>query len=224
MFQEMEKKRVAEEAQLRELGIFVNYIKPVVHQGKRVWALGDRIYLRPNPNETFHEFVIWVLQDTLGKEWFDGEEKKPLEKQHFVYRCFMQFCEWSRAHATPENAVAQGGWMVKPDGWSQSLLALAFDVASLQHAGRLPDDLVERLKGYDSYQGVRYELGVAAVFARLGFDIDFVEPGKDGLKHCEFIARHQQSGMAIGVEAKSRHREGVPRARRPSAFRWRAVP
>lgn len=207
-FMELNRRRLAEIAHLRELGIYVNYIKPVIHQGKKVWLLGSRVYYGHDEHETFHEFVIFVLQHTLGKEWFDAEEAKQEADQHFVYRCFIEFHRWKPTQVRQQNPEGNG-WSSIPDGWGQSLISLAFDVASLQHANRLPEDLLQRLKDYEAYQGARYEISVAAIFARLGFDIGFIEPKRHGPKHCEFIARHQQSGVEIAVEAKSRRRQGV---------------
>jgi hypothetical protein len=69
--------------------------------------------------------------------------------------------------------------------------------------------LLERLKHRDQYQGARYEIAIAAVFARLGFDIEFLDSKKLAGRHCEFIARHSEKGITVAVEAKSKHRPGV---------------
>lgn len=208
VFRRKQEREDAKKARLRAMGIYINYVNPVIFKGKRVWALGSRVYVNRNPNETFHEFVIWLLQDTLGKSWFDEESKKPENEQHFVYRCFIEYGNWSRKMGTPENKVGEL-WAAPPSGWVQALAALAYDTASLLHSNALRVELLERLKGYESYQGARYEIGVAAIFARLGFNIDFIQPKRGGPKHAEFIASHQQTGMKIAVEAKSRHRLGV---------------
>lgn len=52
-------------------------------------------------------------------------------------------------------------------------------------------------------------MAVAAIIARAGFDITFLDDMQTSKKHCEFIAKYGYTGEEIGVEAKSRHRKGV---------------
>lgn len=91
----------------------------------------------------------------------------------------------------------------------KSLITLAFDIATLRHASNLPEILLERLRNQREYQGARYEIMVAAIFTRLGFTINWLDEEVINEPHCEFIARHNNSGTEIAVEAKSRHRSGV---------------
>lgn len=210
MFHEIELKKLIQKEKLKSLGILINCINPLIHLGHKVWIIGRRLYYNRPRNETFHEFIVFVLQVTLGKEWFDAEAQKPKIEQHHIFRCFVEHGEWSRRNGNiPENQVNETIWGAKPDGWSIELLSLAFDVASLQHTEKLPNQLINSLKDFNEYQGARYEIMVAAVFARLGFDIVFFDAKKRGAKHCEFIATHRESGFKIAVEAKSRHRAGV---------------
>jgi hypothetical protein len=44
---------------------------------------------------------------------------------------------------------------------------------------------------------------------RSGFDIYFLDDKESSTKHCEFIATHRKQGIQVGVEAKSRRRQGV---------------
>jgi hypothetical protein len=70
----------------------------------------------------------------------------------------------------------------------------------------VPTELRARLRHPDQFQGARYELSVAAIFARLGFEIEWIVPGVEPSP--EFIARQPGQGTAIAVEAKSKHRPG----------------
>jgi hypothetical protein len=90
-------------------------------------------------------------------------------------------------------------------------MSLAWDVATLIHAADLPDGLVERLRSSEQFQGARYEIAIAAIFARLDCEIRFLDEDEElrGVKHVEFEATHRPTGQAIAVEAKSRHRPGV---------------
>jgi len=49
-----------------EYGVHVNYVSPISYQGRRVWALGAKVYPNRPPKETFHEFLLHVLKTTLG--------------------------------------------------------------------------------------------------------------------------------------------------------------
>jgi hypothetical protein len=48
-----------------------------------------------------------------------------------------------------------------------------YDVYTLRRVGSLPESLITRLKSDDQFQGARYEIAVAAVFA------DYDAPSRD---------------------------------------------
>jgi hypothetical protein len=68
---------------------------------------------------------------------------------------------------------------------------------------------VERLRLKKSFQATKYEIAVAAILTRAGFQIEFLDPSKQTGKHCEFLARHPRHPVAIHVEVKSRVRDGI---------------
>lgn len=51
---------------------------------------------------------------------------------------------------------------------------------------------------------MRYELHVAAVFVRAGFDIKFEDESDGNTTHCEFTATYKRTGKRFSVEAKRR--------------------
>lgn len=182
---------------------------PDLFKGKKIWALGSRIFSRNQPNETFHDFIIFILAESLGQPWLKEQQAKDALERHFIATCFLKFQEW-RAKIIEKTGTSPGEkWVGVPDGWSKSLACLAFDVASLQHTQQLPERILDRLRKTADYQGARYEIAIAAIFARLGFSIEWVESHRGGPKHCEFIATHTKSNIKIAVEVKSRHKEGV---------------
>jgi hypothetical protein len=126
-------------------------------------------------------------------------------------KCFEEYHAFARAMLTPENQQDESRWAAEPNGYVLHLLSLAWDVASLIHASNLPAALANRLRDARPYQGARYEIGVAALFARLDCEIRFLDEDEElrGQKHVEFVATHRPTGQQIAVEAKSRHREGV---------------
>jgi hypothetical protein len=195
-----------------EYGVHINYVLPTEYQGRKVWAIGTRVYADRPPNETFHEFLLHVLRGTLGgKEWRDSEMAKPEGERHFVMKCFEEYDAFTRSMLTPENRQDEGRWAAQPNGYVLYLLSLAWDVASLINVSNLPDVLVERLRDPVAHQGARYEIAVAATIARLDCEIRFLDEDEElrGQKHVEFVATHRPTGQQIAVEAKSRHRAGV---------------
>jgi hypothetical protein len=89
----------------------------------------------------------------------------------------------------------------------KALLCLGYDLYTVEHHGALPKPLVRRLRDPEQFQGARYEVAVAAVFARTGYDIKWITATDRKLP--EFIARHPRMNTEVAVEAKSRHRPGV---------------
>jgi len=193
---------------LEPLGIYVDFVKPVVHKGKKFWSLGSRLYYERPPNETFHEFIIFVLTQTIGESWRLKQEELHYKDKHFIYKSYLKYNEWRNKNAQPENREGKL-WAAKPDGYTRALISLAFDVCSLVHREHLPENLLSRLLNHDQYQGARYEIAIAAIFARLGYKITFLdEEGIKG-KHPEFIAENLTTKEKIAVEVKSKHRKGV---------------
>jgi SEC-C motif len=191
---------------LREqYGIYISFVAPAQYQGQKVWAIGSRLYPNRPPKETFSEFIISVLGGTLGEQWIAEQESHQEDGRHFVRRAYSKAMEWTRTMEVQEDGLLAGA----PNGWMQYLVSLAFDVVSLIQAAEVPESLVQRLRTHDQYQGARYEVAVAAIFARLGCRIEFIVDEEHPEKHPEFIAVHPEMGVRVAVEAKSRHRPGV---------------
>lgn len=201
-------KVAAEQEYLKQAGIHINYVEPIMFKGKKVFALGSRVYPNCPPNTTFHEFIIQILKETIGLDWFCEQAKLSPEERHFISLCLEKLGEWIARNEKTAERVKGEIWGAKPDGYSKSLLLLAFDVCSLIHTHSLPPKLLERLKSRDQYQGARYEIAIAAIFARLNCEIQFTDE-RSKSKHCEFIATHRPTNVSLAVEAKSRHRSGV---------------
>lgn len=173
------------------------------YQGQRFRVVGDQIIARP-PTETFHEFLWGLLRTTLGEEWWEAERTLAELDRHQIIRWFDALVRWKEETAREENRI-EGGWRAAPSGDVQALMAVAYDVYTLQHAMALPARLIARLRDHAEFQGAKYEIAVAAILRRAGFTLEFLEGSG---RHCEFIARYP-SGLRLGVEAKSRRRPGV---------------
>jgi hypothetical protein len=78
----------------------------------------------------------------------------------------------------------------------------------IKHNAKLQARILERLRHADQFQGARFELCVTASMVVAGFEINYEDESDRIRKHAEFVAKHP-SGLAVAVEAKSRHRDGV---------------
>lgn len=210
----MAKQAAAQEYDRRlrdEFGLYRRILSPIVWQGRKVWAMRNRVYLNQPPNQTFHEFIVMVLLRTLGEDWRDAQQSLPEDERHFVYRCYEQFQDFKIAHGDPDEIAERGYTSAEMNGWVRYLLSLAWDIAALNYAGEPPDELISRLRDRTQYQGARYELAVAATFARLGCSIRWLDadPSLGSGKRVEFEATFEPTGNKVAVEAKSRTRPGV---------------
>jgi len=175
-------------------------------KGHRMRAVGNHLYFRPE-QETFHEFLIWMLWRMLNPKWLREVMEQQGPRQHQLARWFLAYQPWQRSGQRPENEV-EGGWRMPPSGDVQSLIALAYDIYHLLHSGNFWGKVFRRLRDFEQFQGARYEIAIAAIFSRLGYKLAYHKGGTDE-RHPEFIAAHPKTNNEIAVEAKSRHRPGV---------------
>ncbi|MBB5340856.1 hypothetical protein [Tunturiibacter gelidoferens] len=105
-----------------------------------------------------------------------------------------------------DDGVSTGHTLTGP---AKAYQCFGYDLYWLQLVHRLPESLIGRLKDFRAFQGARYEVLAAAVFARAGFEIEWIDDTKAAGKHPEFIAMHKRTGRKVGVETKSRQRPGA---------------
>jgi hypothetical protein len=124
------------------------------------------------------------------------------------------FCQFQARQSYGPDGIASGD----PDGPSLSYITLAYDLYLLGDHQQLRKRFVERLKRPEEFQGARYELYVAAVMIRAGFDLELENERDSSRPHGEYRATHRRSKEVFAVEAKSRHLPGVlgyPGERKP---------
>jgi hypothetical protein len=182
-----------------------------LYQGKRVRAVGNQIVFRP-PEETKHEFFVHVLANTLGDQWKQSQDKLPPEERHLIIDWVDAWDEMRRdggAKALDRREEQPGIYSSTATGDLAALIALAYDLYSLRHAMvlRPEDPIVKRLGNRDQFQGARYEIAVAAIFVRAGYQVEWIT--ETSRKLPEFIARRDGGRVEIAVEAKSRPRPGL---------------
>lgn len=177
-------------------------MKSFVWKGHRWRAIWNGIHFRPL-TETLHDFLLILMKWTLGKEWLEAQAKLPLENQHAVFKWLGAFND------LPNSPLRLSKGVYVPSGPISAALGLAYDLYFLQLVNKLPSSLVDRLRDRVQFQGARYEIAIASVFARAGFEIELLDEKVKKEKHCEFIAKHRRAGTEVYVEAKSRVRQGV---------------
>jgi hypothetical protein len=183
---------------------YLDLVPSVIWDGHRWRAVFNRLYYRP-PEETFHEFLISVVQWTFGETWWKRQIRTPEKDRHVIVKWKYLFAALTKA--SPKDSAGPP-YATPANGPVWALLSLGYDLFCLQAKNKLPDFLVERLRENSSYQGARYEVAVAAIVMRSGFDVRFLDGTEMSEKHCEFIATHRTQRIQIGVEAKSRRRPG----------------
>jgi hypothetical protein len=165
-------------------------------------AVGKRLYTRPL-NESFYDFQINHLLWLFGEDWFKAEMAKSPEDRHVVLKWRAERNEQLRKYQDPKDPTALVRAPVT--GGMRALQVFADDIYQLAHALEPPKSIVARLRDIRQFQGARYEILVASLFARCGFEIEFIEDNSK--RNPEFIA--QKNSERIAAEAKSRHRPGV---------------
>lgn len=199
---------------LRSKGIYISLPNTMSFKGKTLLAVGNQVMVEDNPHATFHQLLFRNLQHTLGEEWWREEQAKPNDKKHYILKCFEQLKGSDSREDLDITQVDENTRSMTATGDTQSLLSLGFDVWLLTHKGYMREEWLKRLRNRNEYQGVRYEIGVASMFVRLGCELEFydndrIEEDGNPPKRAEFIALHKETGNRVAVEAKSRQVHGV---------------
>ncbi len=186
----------------------INIVPSLVWKGFRWRTIWGTLHYK-RLSETFHEFIIDLLKGMYGEPWRQQQMALPPNERHAVIHWVESYQKWKVDKTGDAKRDDAGSWGAIPTGDVKALHAFAYDLYCLQVVNKLPEFMIPKLKNRKEFQGVRYEVAVAAIIARAGFEITFLDDIVKSQKHCEFIARHKISGIEIGVEAKSRRRSGV---------------
>jgi SEC-C motif-containing protein len=153
---------------------------------RQIVAVGNKVYFS-DKWKTFPDFLADYMKQKLGSEWGNAEIAKRLAERHPV----MQWC-----HANVTGIVA-------------CYLGLAYSLYLLDHNVEIQERLIGRLKNSANFQGAFYELFVANVLIRAGFQLTLEDEGDGTSKHCEFAAISRETGKKYWVEAKMGSVAGV---------------
>ena len=177
----------------------------MVKDDTRFRILWNTVWHYPQ-HETFHQFLDALVVGTLGKEWFEKQLLLPLKNQNAIVKWRAAMVELLRRPGDANDAVSTGHTLTGP---AKAYQCFGYDLYWLQLVHKLPESVIERLKDFRAFQGARYEVLIAAIFARAGFEIEWIDDNKASGKHPEFIATHKVTGKKVGVETKSRQRPGA---------------
>lgn len=168
--------------------------------------------------ETFHDFLYAYAMDALGRDWFRSEAEKAPLLRHPIFGWHERLMALSKAIQAEPGQVKQ----VPITGAVNAYLTLAHDLYTLEHNASqahtpdIQDRLLRRLKHSDQFVGARYEIRVAAMFLRAGFDLIWEDETDGSSRHCEFTAIYPRTGRSFWVECKMRNQS--PEAKSQSGF------
>lgn len=186
---------------------FFMLMPSVEWKGYRLRFIFNQIHYH-EPLQTFHEFLFHVIKLTFGERWGNSQRGMSDENKHPVFKWFENVAEFRREFSDriAKESTAHGSvFSAKVDGPHQALLSLGWDLYCLQAKNKLPTDVLKKLIKNEKFQSFRYELAVAAIMVRAGFEIEWNNIfGLEG-KKSEFTATHLQTRLRVTVEAKSLH-------------------
>lgn len=172
-------------------------------------AVGRRI--RKGPWKTFPDFLFDYIRDVLGGEWGQAEIHKPDKEKHPVIHWYQTLCLQQAKHIqTPGQVTSMPKY-----GAASAYLGLAYDLYTLEHNEEstpdpgIRDRLLNRLRHPDQFVGARYEIRVAAMFLRAGFQLSWEDEADGSMTHGEFTATFPDTGRSFWVECKIRQRESA---------------
>lgn len=168
--------------------------------------------------KTFHDFLYAYLMNALGKDWFKGEADKDLGIRHPILGWHERLMTLTRSQQLPPGEVKQ----ILITGAVNAYLTLAHDLYTLEHNANhahtagIQARLLRRLKHPDQFVGARYEIRVAAMLLRAGFELTWEDETDRSTTHGEFTATYPKTGRSFWVECKMRNQN--PDAKSQSGF------
>jgi hypothetical protein len=163
-------------------------------------VIRNKEFRRPK-GEHIHEFIEEFLLLTLGDKWLQEQKQLPFENCHEI----IKWIKYKKDFFKSANQNYGRGDMVYPNGYTKELFSLAADIYYLNLVGKIPKELLNRLKLKDQFRGARYEIGIAAAFIRSGFRIEWLKQTKNKKNH-EFDVVHKFTNEKIAIEAKKLNR------------------
>jgi hypothetical protein len=184
--------------------------RPIISEqvsGRRVVAVGRRLY-HSIKWRTFHDFLRDYLLGSLGPEWANAEQAKPLAERHQILRWYAQASEQARSLQVADGTMISGPM----SGAMRAFMNLAYNVYLIAHHGEgqaMADIYLRRLRSAraDDFTGALFETYAAAAFLKAGFKLAYEETARRSTSCVEFVATWPKTGDRFSVEVKSRVHE-----------------
>jgi hypothetical protein len=167
-------------------------------------AVGNTIY-HSNAWKTFPDFLAEYIRGILDPAWGNAELAKPLAERHPIVQWYDTYCRYQQTTIKIPGVPAQA--IVA--GIVACYLGLAYNLYLLAHNVALQKRLIDRLKVSEQFQGAYYELIVANLLIRAGFELVLEDEQDGSSKHCEYAAKSRRTGKTYWVEAKMRSVVGL---------------
>lgn len=173
--------------------------KPIISgelAGRRIVAVGNTIY-HSKKWKVFPDFLSDYLKKVMG----------PLDEQHTLLHWYRAYCAWQ---ASAPGAASGAVKNMQGTGAVWCYIGLAYSLYLIKHNVELEARLLKRLRDPDprQFQGAYYELVVANLLIRAGFELTLEDEQDNDVRHCEFSAV-APGGQKYWVEAKMRTVAGV---------------
>jgi hypothetical protein len=162
-------------------------------------AVGNEIHFSKTW-KTFPDFLAHYIGGVLDRAWGNAELAKPFADRHPVMQWYDTYCRYQQATIKTPGVMAEA----PVTGIVACYLGLAYNLYLLAHNVELQKRLIVRLRAPDQFQGAYYELIVANLLIRAGFELELEDEADGTSKHCEFSARSRRTGKKYWVEAKMR--------------------
>ncbi len=171
---------------------------------RQIVAVGNKVYFS-DKWKTFPDFLAEYMKQKLGSDWGNTEIAKPLAERHPLMQWYDAYCKYQQATIKTPGEVCHAN----VTGIVACYLGLAYSLYLLDHNVEIQERLLGRLKDPANFQGAFYELFVADVLIRAGFQLTLEDEGDGTSKHCEFAAVSRETGKKYWVEAKMGSVAGV---------------
>jgi hypothetical protein len=181
--------------------------RPIIalKSGKRLAvAVGNKVYFS-DKWKTFPDFLAEYMKQKLGSDWGNVEIAKPLTERHPLMQWYDAYCKYQHEAIKAPGEV----FHANVTGIVACYLGLTYSLYLLDHNVEIQERLLSRLKDPANFQGAFYELFVANVLIRAGFQLTLEDEGDGTSKHCEFAAVSRETGKKYWVEAKMGSVAGV---------------
>jgi hypothetical protein len=144
-------------------------------------------------------FLFAYIRRVFTPEWGNAELKKDCAERHPLLQWYQKFCELQKQHTVGRNGIYTG----EMTGSMKLYLEEAYDLYLCAHNAKLVPLLVKRLKNPKTFEGALYERFVLGSFIKAGFEIEMEHEDDSTTAHCEFVARHCETGRKFSVKAKA---------------------